>query len=156
VWDNEEDFKSGSIVLAKVTSTVEDLGGVQYLYTYTISQATEKFTGFVIAIDPSVGASIVSPGFSSLVSSWVLTDDGDAMVATIIGNLKTSGAVATVWFTCSQLPTSGDGALSNVKSYAQGSIATPIPEPMTIILLSAGWLMLRSCKRKLIFHKKQT
>jgi hypothetical protein len=133
--------------LATVTSKVEldDVTGL-YRYTYTISQATEKFTSFVIGVDPSV--SIVSPGYSSLVSSWVLTDDGDAMVATITGNLKTSGAVATLWFDCSQNYTTGDGALSNVKSYAPGNVLVPIPEPVTVVLLGSGWVLLRAYKRK--------
>lgn len=150
VWNNEENFMSGSTVLAKVKSTVDDLGGNQYLYTYIISNATEKFTSFIVAIDPSISASIVPVLPSGIVSSWVLTDDGDAMVATIVGNLKASGATATVSFNCSHGPTGtgGDGALANVKYYAQGIVATPVPEPLTAILLGGGWILLRRYKHK--------
>jgi hypothetical protein len=138
-------FGSGQ---ATVTSTVEyDNVANLFRYTYTVSNATEKFTSFMVAIDPSI--SIVSSGIlSSLVSSWVVTDDNDAMVATITGNLKTSGATATVWFTCAQDYTTGDGALANVKTYAQGSVLSPIPEPMTMLLLGSGWVLLRRYKSK--------
>ncbi len=58
-----------------------------------------------------------------------------------------------VWFTSPYGPTRDLGSLTGLGTkgtfnYLEGGILTPIPEPMTMVLLGAGWLALRTCGRK--------
>ncbi len=146
---------------ASVTSEVYEAIGGGYIYAYQISDATVDFTWFSIAFNP--GTTVTSLDYDSTgldPMDWLLVNTPPTSIEALFDSGLASNTSSLLWFTCTEAPANGVGALAKLSVgggvYAEGNVLVPVPEPMTIILLSAGWLMLRSCKRKLIFHKKQT
>jgi len=144
---------------AKVTSTVykADAGG--YIYTYQISNAAVKFTWFSAALNSvaitDLGVDVSGTEMQPV--AWVPVDDSSAATsveAIFSPGLTAANNSAILWFTCAKAPdpTYGEGALAKLSIvggvYAVGNILVPIPEPITMILLGSGWLLLRICKHK--------
>ena len=139
---------------AKVTSTVYTTTG-GHLYAYQISNAEVKFSWFSVALN-SINVTdwgVEIPGSTPI--AWDPVDDPLAainMEATFSPGLTATKKSAILWFTCTEAPANGVGALAKLSLgggvYAEGNVLVPLPEPMTIILLSAGWLTLRSWRRK--------
>lgn len=142
---------------AKVTSKVytADAGG--YIYTYQISNATVKFTWFSVALD-SIAVSnwgVQVTGGETSPASWDPVDDPSAainMEAAFSPGLTATSNSAILWFTCTQAPATGVGALAKLGvgggTYAEGNVLVPLPEPLTAILLGGGWILLLRYKHK--------
>lgn len=146
-------YGSGS---AEVTSTVYyDSGAAQYIYAYEVKNATNNFTWFSVSL--ATGAVITGTGYdpgSSDPSSWTTVGTPATSVEGLFALQIAPGKDSSlVWFTTPNAPTRDDGSLTGlgnkgVFNYLEGGILTPIPEPMTMVLLGAGWLALRTCGRK--------
>jgi len=143
--------------LAEVTSSVyaADAGG--YIYAYEIKNATENFSWFSVALLP--GSVVTGTGYDtnpvtadpiSWTTVGVPATSVEGLFAVQISATKDS---SVVWFTSPQSYTRDFGSLTGLGTkgtfnYLEGGILTPIPEPMTMVLLGAGWLALRTCGRK--------
>jgi len=145
---------------ATVTSTVYLTTSNDYLYAYQISDATVKFSYFTVSwTQPSVtidASSWITAGAEIAPMAWDLSDTGQEMEALFSGNLKTPNSSALLWFVTSDAPastaTADAGALIKYSAagptVATGSVFVPIPEPLTMLLLGSGWMMMRTCNRK--------
>jgi hypothetical protein len=144
---------------AKVTSTVykADAGG--YIYAYQISGATTKFTWFSMAFHsiPITKYGVEASGTEILPVAWDVVVDDDSvpasknMEALFSPGLTSNSAI--LWFVCDDdTPGVGVGALAKLSvgggTYAEGAVLVPSPEPMTMILLGSGLVMLRFCRHK--------
>jgi hypothetical protein len=146
-------------VKAKVTSTVykADAGGA--IYAYQISNAAVKFTWFSVAFHsiPITRWGVEVSGTEIQPVAWdVVIDDDSAPASTNMEALFSPGLTsksATLWFVCNDdTPGTGVGALARLSvgggTYAEGAVLAPSPEPMTMVLLSGGLIMLRFCRHK--------
>jgi hypothetical protein len=144
---------------AKVTSTVytADAGGA--IYAYQILNAAAKFTWFSVAFHsiPITSWGVEVSGTEISPIAWdVVVDDDSApastnMEALFSPGLTVSNNSAILWFVCNDdTPGTHVGALAKLSigggTYAEGPVLTPSPEPMTMILLGGGLVMLRFCK----------
>jgi hypothetical protein len=144
---------------AKVTSNVymADAGG--YIYTYQISAATTTFTWFAAALNSIAVTNwgVDASGTQTKPAAWDPVDVASASTsieAFFTPGLTAANSSAILWFTCAQAPDpqNGSGALAKLTVgngvYAVGNVLVPIPEPLTMLLLGGGWMMMRTCNRK--------
>lgn len=140
---------------AEVTSTAYFATAGGYIYAYEIKNATNNFTWFSVSLAP--GAVITGTGFDAGTSdpaSWTTVGTPATSVEGLFALQIAPGKDSSVvWYTTPNAPTRDDGSLTGlgdkgVFNYLEGGILTPIPEPMTMVLLGAGWLALRTCGRK--------
>jgi hypothetical protein len=137
---------------ASVTSKVYNAASGGYIYSYQISETTANFTWFSVALNP--GTSITSYGYDSsgiTPMDWSPVDSPATSIEALFStSVKPTNTSSLLWFTSPNAPeinTLG-GALAKNGAYTVGDVWAPVPEPMTAILLGAGWLALRSWKRK--------
>jgi hypothetical protein len=146
-------------VKAEVTSKVYEADAGGYIYTYQISNAAVKFTWFSVVFDPVAIAAItdygVVPGTGTTPLAWEPVMDGSSDATNVEAFFSpglTSSDSAILWFTCTDAPGSGAGALAKLSStggvYAEGAALVPNPEPLTVVLLGSGWALLRRHKRR--------
>jgi hypothetical protein len=142
---------------AKVTSEVyiADAGG--YIYTYQISNAAVKFSWFSVALD-SINVTnwgVQVTGSETQPMAWNPDDSPAASIEALFSpGLTAANNSAILWFTCANDvdPVHGTGALAKLSIgngvYAEGNVLVPLPEPLTVIFLSGGWILLRTYKHK--------
>jgi hypothetical protein len=142
-------------VISKVYSLGPTAGG--YLYTYQITGATANFTWFSVALNPgmSIDSCNSDETFGIKPIEWLPVEDytNPNSIEAFFKNGLTSGNSALLWFTTSDGPTPGLGALARLSAnggaYAEGTVLVPVPEPLTVTLLGFGWLAaVRSFRRK--------
>ncbi|MGH2271011.1 hypothetical protein ACQ9LF_04360 [Anaerohalosphaeraceae bacterium U12dextr] len=140
---------------AEVTSTVYAATGGGYIYAYEIKNATNTFSWFSVALLP--GAVVTGTGYDAGTNdptSWTTVGVPATSVEGLFAIQIAPGVDSSVvWFTSPGAPTRDLGSLTGLGTkgtfnYLEGGILTPIPEPMTMVLLGAGWLALRTCGRK--------
>lgn len=144
---------------AYVTSTVYEATGEyagKYIYAYQISGATTKFTWFSVAFHsiPITKYGVEVSGTELPPIAWDVVVDDDSVPASInMEALFSPGLTsnsAILWFVCDDdTPGDGIGALAKMSvgggTYAEGAVLVPFPEPMTMVLLGSGLIMLRFC-----------
>jgi hypothetical protein len=146
---------------AKVTSTVYEADAGGYIYAYQIFGATTKFTWFSVAFHsiPITKYGVEVSGTEVAPIAWdVVVDDDLAPASTNMEALFSPGLMASsnsaiLWFVCADdTPGTGIGALAKLSvgggTYAEGAVLVPFPEPMTMVLLGSGLVMLRFCRHK--------
>ena len=138
---------------ASVTSKVYEGQDGDYIYAYLISDSTAKFTWFSVALDPAISVNSWDydlPGTAPAI--WAPVDSPATSIEAFFAAGLTSGDSAVLWFTSSNAPVLGTGALARLSytggTYAVGDVLVPVPEPVTAILLGVGWLAVRSYRRK--------
>ncbi len=148
---------SNNMQVADVTSSVYTANAGGYIYAYQIAKATTDFSWFSVGLLPAVVVS--NPNWDAVVgqvepSAWTILPS--SVEASFFSNPVGVGETSAVlWFQSpyAPAPNNGYGALSGFSSngftFAQGTVFTPIvPEPMTVMLLSAGALAMVATKKR--------
>jgi hypothetical protein len=141
----ETDYLFGSI---QVTSRVYTIGNL-YLYTYDLANplnSIQSASWFSVAIAP--GADIVSVGYDTSKTKVVPAlwhDIGDPIVsidAQFLSTIDPGESSTTLYYFSSQRPgqtSASMGGVTETGSFVYvNPITSPVPEPATVLLLSAG------------------
>jgi len=149
-----------SNISAKVTSAVYQAGD-EYIYAYQIFDVVGgEFSWFSVGLlnNPVINDLLVGDrGFltpagtvAPMPGSWQVSSAVDSVDALFMPNKIGGSGEVSQWltFTSNWGPGEGIGALANLSgstpSFLSGKVYIPIiPEPMTLVLLGAGALVLR-------------
>lgn len=144
---------------AKITSAVYQ-DGADYIYAYQISDVVgSEFSWFSVGLLNTPAISNLQVGdlgfltpagsVAPMAGTWGVSDSVDSVDALFMSN-KIGPGETSRWltFTSDRAPGQGIGSLANLsgttQSHISGQVYIPmIPEPMTLVLLGAGALVLR-------------
>lgn len=144
----ETDYLFGSI---QVTSKVYLIGSL-YLYTYDLTNplsGIQSASWFSVAITP--GSDIVSVGYDTSKTKVVPAlwhDIGDPIVsidAQFLSTIDPGESSTTLYYFSSQRPGQTSASMAGVSETGSfvyvNPITSPVPEPATVLLLTAGALL---------------
>ncbi len=144
-------YGSGS---AYVTSTAYESSG-NYVYEYVISGVQNaNFSFFSVAINP--GVDIISfgwdPGTGNPFAWQPVNNPPQSIEALFTNPIGPGETSSTLWFVSSKPPTEGIGSLAGLSGgqyqFAVGKVLMPNPEPATLLILTAGAILLSSRRKK--------
>jgi hypothetical protein len=158
VWSHEKEFLNfDSTPIAQVDCDVWKYDSGPYLYTYQITNISDTHLSFFM-MEILDAAEAQLPDYDLDEPTWVAPDvwavnaSGQSVDALFNTNALDIGEVsALLWYLSDYEPSWGAGTLVGTpvgQIFATADLPTPVPEPVTLLLLGTGGLLAVFRKRR--------